>query len=96
MDLAVLNSMLTDDIKEYAKSLYLDQRFSQPLNVQCYRRPSGFLSVVEYLDRYKDIFPDTVRASGSGTYNIYIDLQNTNDSLERLALWVEYLDLRTV
>lgn len=94
MDLEKLRKLLTPKTRAFLKSLYLDTRIKQPLNVQILREPKEVKEAVELIKNNKEEFPLAVRFLRSDTYNTFIKIQNTNDDLERLALWADYLDLR--
>lgn len=96
MDLPKFNAMLTKPVRAYAKSLYIDTRLKQDLYKQHLREPRAFNKAIKYLREYHKDFPEAVRSSGPSTYNIFIAVQNTPDDLERMGLWVDYLDRNKV
>lgn len=82
-----LEAVLTKTQKEFAKSMFIDTRLTQPLFSHIIREPAGLQDSLDRFDQYKFSLGNVIRKERPDLSSLAKDIDETQDTLERIALW---------
>ncbi len=82
-----INSSLTTRQKEFAMSMFVDSRLTQDLFMTRKREPSNMDEALALMEKYRDNLGAVVRTERPDLITLAIALENTDDMLERVAIW---------
>jgi hypothetical protein len=83
----LLEASLSTRQKEFAKSMFVESRLQQDIYKAIYRQPSGMLDKINLFDKYKDQLGNIIRMERPDLIDLAIQIELTEDSLERIAIW---------
>jgi hypothetical protein len=88
-------SLESINLRRYFISLFLAPRLSEnDTAFQITTEPPGFDEAIEFAEKYSNMFPREVRKLGPGYYELSLRIEESKDSVERLALWAADLQTR--
>ena len=82
-----INSALSTRQKEFAKSMFVDTRLTQDLYKSIVREPASMDEAIALMEKYRDNLGAIVRTERPDLVTLAIALDNTDDMLERVAIW---------
>lgn len=92
-----INESLTDPrARSFLRSLFYDTRIGLALTTQPLYEPKSVQNAVNVAEQNKEVFAGAVRGSYPEEYDLYVKIDSTKDTRERLALWSMFLDRQTV
>ena len=83
-------------LRKYLMSLFIDTRMQiKDISYQIYREPKGFEKAVNTVKLYHESFPREIRKTYPDLYRLSVEIEDTEDDIERTAIWAAYLDQQT-
>lgn len=86
-----LEGILTDAIKKFSTSMFLETRLATSIYEQITEAPSGFYKALKFVEDNKADFHVIFKASYDDSSIVASSIEETNDSMKKMALWSKFL-----
>lgn len=89
-----IDEALSSRQKEFAKSMFVDSRLTQDLYMTRLREPANMNEAIALMEKYRDNLGAVIRTERPDLVSLAIAIDNTDDMLERVAIWAsQYVHL---